>query len=75
MPKFCTLKYLDVPGLLALAAPKPILIFGEDEKTAAVTAAVYKAAGASERLQFADRKQMNSDFILKWIRSVEADSR
>ncbi|MCS7237886.1 MAG: acetylxylan esterase [Thermoguttaceae bacterium] len=43
-------KYLDLPGMLALAAPVPLLIWSEQESDLAVVRAVYEAAGAREKL-------------------------
>ncbi len=60
-------KYFDVPGLLALAAPNPMLLFGEDEASAAVTVAAYRAAGASDKLTFAKATDMNEEFIQNWL--------
>jgi dienelactone hydrolase len=46
-------KYLDLPGMLALAAPLPVLVAGEKQAELAVVSQVYEAAGAAEKLEFA----------------------
>lgn len=43
-------KYLDLPGMLALAAPLPILVAGERESDLEVVRTVYQAAGAPKNL-------------------------
>ncbi|MBI5690302.1 MAG: acetylxylan esterase [Verrucomicrobia bacterium] len=45
-------KYLDLPGILAAAAPQPLWLAGEG--TAALVADQYRARGASDRLVAAD---------------------
>lgn len=43
-------KYLDLPGMLALAVPVPILVAGESEADLTVVRAAYKAAGVPQNL-------------------------
>ena len=45
-----SVKYLDLPGMLALAAPGEIWLAGEGKQPPDVVAAVYKAAGVSNRI-------------------------
>lgn len=47
-------RYGDVPGLLALRAPLPLMVTGETAPKLATTAAAYAAAGASGQLKVAD---------------------
>ena len=42
-------KYLDLPGMIALGAPRPLWLAGEDESPAIVTA-VYRAASKTDEL-------------------------
>ncbi len=44
-------KYGDVPALLALSAPHPLLIAGEQGQLPDVVAAAYQATGAKDNLQ------------------------
>lgn len=44
-------KYHDVPGLLALSAPRPLWVAGEGDNGPRVTKAVYEAAGVTGRLE------------------------
>jgi hypothetical protein len=46
-------KYLDLPGMLALAAPVPVLLAGEKEAEVGLIRHVYKASQATEKLEFA----------------------
>jgi hypothetical protein len=43
-------KYGDLPGILALAAPAPMLLFGENDEALAPVRAQYKAANAEKKL-------------------------
>jgi dienelactone hydrolase len=45
-------KYLDVPGVLALSAPEPLLLIGEDPVEGGPIVATYRAAGAGDQLKF-----------------------
>ena len=46
-------KYLDLPGMLALAAPVPVLVAGEKETDLAVVREVYNVSQATKKLEFA----------------------
>jgi len=46
-----TAKYLDLPGLLSLAAPGKLWLAGEDEEGTALLRRVYRAAGAEGQLR------------------------
>jgi hypothetical protein len=50
-------KYLDLPGMLALAAPVPLLIASEKLEDLKVTQRVYQAAGAGERIVLASSSE------------------
>jgi len=62
-------KYGDVPGLLSLAAPKPLLIIGEGGKVPPVVAATFQAAGQGAAVTSSALKQsaadQAADFLLK----------
>jgi dienelactone hydrolase len=62
-------KYGDVPGLLSLAAPGPLLVMGEGTKAPSVISATYRAAGQANALTFSDQKPSTgdqaADFLLK----------
>jgi dienelactone hydrolase len=45
-------KYGDLPGFLSLAAPAQLWVAGESTDSAALTAQVYAAAGAGQKLSF-----------------------
>jgi len=47
-------RYGDVPGLLALRVPLPLLVSGETAPKLATTVAAYAAAGAAGQLKIAD---------------------
>ena len=47
------LRVCDVPDVLGLIAPRPLIIVGGDDKTFARTRAAYEAAGATEQFGFA----------------------
>nr|MDQ3625305.1 hypothetical protein [Verrucomicrobiota bacterium] len=49
-------KYGDMPGLLALGAPRRLFLMGEDAKAPPMVSAAYEAAGVPDRLRVtADR--------------------
>ena len=43
-------KYFDLPGMIALNAPGRLALLGEGDKAPEVVTAVYRAAGAADRL-------------------------
>ena len=43
-------KYGDLPGIIALAAPRPIWLAGEGAQTPALAAAAYRAAGEPNKI-------------------------
>jgi len=49
-------KYGDVPGLLGLAAPGELWVAGETAESTSLASAVYKAAGAEQKLQLSTAK-------------------
>lgn len=56
-PQFLNvLRVADVPELLGLVAPRPLTIVADDERLKK-TAAIYAAAGASERLRVRDNDE------------------
>ncbi len=52
-------KYFDLPGMLAVAAPGPVWLSGEDQAPA-ITTKAYKAAKASKQLTIAPDGSMDS---------------
>jgi cephalosporin-C deacetylase-like acetyl esterase len=62
-------KYGDVPGLLSLAAPSPLVLVGEGSKVPAIVAATYRVAGAADAVKASTLKQaaedQAADFLLK----------
>lgn len=65
-------KYLDLPGLLTLAAPKPMLLIGEDERSAAAVVRAYQVAGNPDALTLMSSIPSGTserDVITEWIKS------
>ena len=61
-------KYDDLPGMLAVAAPSPVWIAGEDGEVPAATAAAYRAAGRESAAEaFAAAKTQQMSAAIKWI--------
>ena len=58
-------KYLDLPGLLALSAPRPMLLAGEGGSPPPVVAAAYKAAGKPENLVVEERP--SDEAAVDWL--------
>jgi hypothetical protein len=44
-------KYFDLPGMLALSAPKPLWLAGEGDQAPEIVQAAYQAAGAESKLE------------------------
>ncbi len=69
------LKYQDLPGLLTLAAPEPMLLIGEDAQSASMVVDAYKAAGATENLTLiksVPAGQTVQNVALQWIKNRES---
>jgi len=61
-------KYLDLPGILALAAPGPLWLSGEGAQAPAVVAAAYQAAGTAEQLTvFAGDPSAQETAAIDWL--------
>jgi hypothetical protein len=61
-------RYLDLPGMIALAAPTPLWIAGEAPDTPRVVAAAYRAAGAEAAVTFYDGSRDGIDpAAVQWI--------
>jgi hypothetical protein len=62
-------KYLDVPGLLALSAPYPLWVAGEDRKPALVDSVYQSSAKGSELVAYtgsgADKEMEAANWLLK----------
>ena len=68
-------KYGDLPGLLSLAAPMPMLLLGEDQTSASAVFKAYQAAGVSDRLTIIETPQQESSvqqLVLEWIKQRES---
>jgi dienelactone hydrolase len=61
-------KYGDLPGLLALAAPQELWLAGEGSAAAPLTAAAYRAAGASDKVTlFTGPDDRKLDAAMDWL--------
>jgi len=61
-------KYGDLPAVLALAAPRPLWIAGEQEKSLPQTHAAYEAAGKKENLHLNSAPEdQRSDAAADWL--------
>ena len=58
-------KYLDLPGMIALAAPGELWLSGEGDKATPVIAAAYKASGHPEKLTISSGG--GTDDAVKWL--------
>lgn len=58
-------KYGDLPALLALNAPTPLLVIGDDESQAEVARLAYKAANSNIFWQQESNKPHND--VVKWL--------
>ena len=59
-------KYGDLPALLALSAPHPLWIGGENGATPKVVKSAFAAAGAAKAVQSSDQ-QNAADSAVKWL--------
>jgi hypothetical protein len=61
-------KYLDLPGMLALAAPSELWLAGEGPEAPAVVAAAYRAAGTLDRLTvFGGEQSEKTNAAVEWL--------
>jgi len=61
-------KYGDLPGILALRAPRPLWLAGEGDHVAAVVNAAYQAAGASDALSVYDGDEARkTESAVHWL--------
>lgn len=60
-------KYGDLPGLLALAAPTPLWLSGEGVEAPGLVAACYHAAGGGPVSSYAGPAEGEADSLLAWI--------
>jgi hypothetical protein len=56
-------KYDDLPGMLAVAAPQPLWLAGEDGTSAKLVCDAYEAAGEKGHLTFAT----DYDDAIAWL--------
>ena len=59
-------KYGDLPALLALSAPHPLWIGGENRTTSKIVRAAYKAANAEDSVQSSDQQNV-ADAAVVWL--------
>lgn len=61
-------KYGDLPGIIALAAPKKLWLAGEGAEAPAIVAAAYQAAGKAENLTvFAGKEKDREAAAIEWL--------
>ena len=61
-------KYGDLPALLALAAPRPLWLAGEESSALPLTAAAYRAAGGGENIKvYAGAKEKQLQAAIDWL--------
>ena len=61
-------KYGDLPGMIALAAPKKLWLAGEGDEVPTVITAAYKAAGKPENLTvFSGKKEDKEAAAVEWL--------
>ncbi len=63
-------KYFDLPGLLSLASPLPMLVFNENEESAKFVLDAYRKTNEQVNLQLVDEpnESEKSDMIVHWIK-------
>ena len=64
-------KYFDLPGLLSLAAPLPMLVFDENEESARFVLDAYRKTNEQINLQLVEEpnESEKSDLIVPWIKT------
>ena len=60
-------KYLDLPGLIALNAPRPLWLAGEGQEPAVVTAAYRAASQADELVTFTGKAAQQEATASQWL--------
>lgn len=61
-------KYLDLPGIMALSAPQPLLVLGEAGSADKAVTAAYSAAGAAKQLTWSTADSAaTGDRIVTWL--------
>jgi len=60
-------KYGDLPGMLALTAPGPLWLAGENAELPAPLRAAYSAAGALDRIHIAGQPPSPPDAAVDWL--------
>ncbi|MDB6174323.1 MAG: Acetyl xylan esterase [Chthoniobacteraceae bacterium] len=59
-------KYGDLPGLLALSAPRATWLAGESKASVQLASSIYQKTGASSKLTFDGKKGSSKDAV-KWL--------
>lgn len=63
-------KYGDLPGLLALLAPRPLALTGETAATTEITAAAFRSSQAADQLDYVDASKAGSLAALaQWLQN------
>jgi hypothetical protein len=63
-----SVKYGDLPAMLGVLAPRPVWVAGETARTLAMTAGIYRAAGATRALALSRaRGELVRRDLVKWI--------
>lgn len=60
-------KYLDLPGLIALNAPRPLWMTGESQAPATITAAYHAASNADALVTFTGEAEEQEAAASKWL--------
>jgi hypothetical protein len=67
-------KYGDLPGVLALIAPRPLLLTGEEKPGLALVAAAYRAAAGADRLTTLEPTgKTMADAVAQWLLNPRGD--
>lgn len=62
-------KYYDLPGLLSMLAPKPLLLIGEDETSARIVVRAYAVNGKKQNLTLVEKMDDEAvTTITNWIK-------
>ena len=60
-------KYLDLPGIVALAAPRPLWLAGEGAEPPPVVTAAYRSAAAADRVTVFGGEGDREDKAVEWL--------
>jgi dienelactone hydrolase len=60
-------RFGDIPGLIGLLAPKPVLVLGEGNGDVALPRDCYRAAGSPDQLVLSPTKSDEATTIVNWL--------